>query len=332
MGLNAVGALAMFMLAACSASSEGDAPPHWEVVWSDDFEGDALDSSKWSAEISCWGGGNNERQCYTDRSENVRLDDGVLRLIARPEPYTGPLYSEYYDASNGEQRQQPYTSGKVGTYGKVDWKYGRFSARMKLPAGQSAWTAFWMMPTENKYGSWPLSGEIDIMEAVNLETPCEDCPGGVERRTSGAIHFGGIAPQNTYLTAATDSAHQINPANDWHVYTVEWAEGVIQWFVNGEIFMRINSDEWRTDAPEAEGRPHAPFDQRFHLLINLAVGGNMPERWNGREFDDSTFPAEVLIDWVRVEHCAGDEQSGRACLSAQKWEGAASGPSDHRAS
>lgn len=328
-------ALGVVLVQACSdAAQDGHAPaePHWETVWADDFDGDQLDETKWTREQSCWGGGNNERQCYTARPENVRVEDGKLKLVARPEAFEGPLYPAHYAQSGDQRGAQAYTSGKVVTHGLADWRYGRISARIKLPAGQGAWPAFWMMPTDSHYGDWPLSGEIDIMEAVNLETPCDECPGGVERQTSGALHFGDTAPANDFLYAKTGEALSLDPVNQWHVYSVEWAEGVIQWLVDGELFLRLDDNDWRTASSAAKGNPNAPFDKDFYLNINLAVGGNLPEGSNGAGFDAETFPAEMLVDWVRVEQCVGDEVAGRACLSKQKWEGTASGPPDDRAS
>lgn len=324
--LSAVFACAMVAAAADVEPRADAADPAWSLVWSDDFDGDALDRSKWAPEESCWGGGNNERQCYTDRETNVAVGDGVLRLIARPETFEGPLYPEGLEFLGDGRRTQQYTSGKVRTRGLAAWRYGRISARIKLPAGQGAWPAFWMMPEGDVYGRWPLSGEIDIMESVNLGTPCAECPGGVEQRTSGALHFGDEAPDNTYLFLKTAGDRTPGPAEEWRIYTVEWAEGVLQWFVDGDIFMRITSDEWFTAAPAAAGRAHAPFDQPFYLMINFAVGGNLAEKSNDGGFDPASFPAEVLVDWVRVEQCAGDLETGRACLSDQPWTGTPEGP------
>ena len=316
---------ALMALGAC-VLPDGNAAsnsPQWETVWFEDFEGDALDRSRWTPEQSCWGGGNNERQCYTDRGANIQVQDSVLRLLARKEQFTGPMRHE---APEGEQRTQAYTSGKIRSRAPISWQYGRFSARMKLPEGQGTWPAFWMMPAESAYGRWPLSGEIDIMEAVNLGTPCEDCPAGVENRTSGAAHFGDVAPDNTYFFLKTPGDTGQSPAGEWRVYTLEWGEGRMQWLVDGEVFMRLTSEDWYTASDSAEGRPHAPFDQPFYLMLNLAVGGNLPENSNGQGFDPASFPAELLVDWVRVEQCRGDEESGPACLDEQEWRGQPMGP------
>lgn len=299
--------------------------PTWQTVWFDDFDESELDRSKWTPEESCWGGGNNERQCYVDSPDNIRVGNGILRLIAHPQIRTGPLFPATMPSGKGETRTQAYTSGKITTRGLHAWTFGRFSARIKLPEGQGTWPAFWMMPEHDAYGLWPLSGEIDIMEGVNLGTPCEACVDGTEQRTSGALHFGGLAPDNTYLFAKTDGAVMPGPADSWRVYALEWGEGQIQWFVDGRLFMRVRHDDWHTAAPNTAGRPFAPFDQPFHLQLNLAVGGNLAEKSNGGGFDPSSFPAELQVDWIRVETCVGDP-GATSCLDTQDWDGTPQGP------
>jgi beta-glucanase (GH16 family) len=298
----------------------------WQLVWRDEFDSESLDRTKWQPEESCWGGGNDERQCYVDREENIQVEEGVLRLIALEGAHEGPLYPEGIAGAPGGTVEQEYTSGKLRTRGLATFKYGRFSARIKLPAGQGTWSAFWMMPEGNVYGDWPLSGEFDIMEAVNLETACAECPSGIERRTSGALHFGEQAPDNQYLFARSDGAADIGPSGEWHEYALEWAEGTIQWFIDGRIFLRLDSDQWFTGSELAAGRAFAPFDQPFHIALNLAVGGNLAEKSNGMGFDPASFPAEMQVDWVRVEQCENDPETGKACLSDQAWTGTPSGP------
>lgn len=312
----------------CSAPTEQEQQGQrntWEVVWADDFDGTTLNRANWAPEVSCWGGGNDERQCYTDRLENVFVENGHLHLRAQAERFIGPLLPEGLEGAPGGERTQNYTSGKVRSRGLQSWKYGRISARMKLPAGQGTWPAFWMMSEDEAYGSWPLSGEIDIMEAINLETPCTECRDGVERRTSGALHFGDALPNNTYLYLNAPENEGSSPAKEWREYSIEWAEGVIQWFVDGEIFMRITSDAWYTNSPDGKGRTHAPFDQPFYLMMNLAVGGNLAEKKNGRGFDPAAFPAELMVDWVRVEQCP-DDDTALSCLTQTEWNGTPQGP------
>ena len=126
----------------------------WRLVWSDEFDGSQVDTKKWNFEVNCAGGGNQERQCYTDSAENAFIENGIFNIVALP-------------AEEGAEK--PYTSARVTTEGKGDFKYGRFEIRAKMPTGQGSWPAIWMMPTDAVYGDWPRSGEVDIVEAVNLK-------------------------------------------------------------------------------------------------------------------------------------------------------------------
>lgn len=331
-GLFAV--LALAMVAACSRSSASEeassavessalAPAvnptpdsGWSLVWADEFDGDRLDRSRWSPEVSCWGGGNEELQCYTDRPNNIQVADGVLRLIARPETWTGPNLPPERRADADEVRTQAFTSGKIRTRGLAAWRYGRFSARMKLPGGQGTWPAFWMMPSEDHYGPWPLSGEIDIMEAVNLGAPCQACGGeGRESRVQGALHFGSPWPANKFLVQRTTLPGRVNPMDGYHTYTVEWGEGRIDWYVDGLQYFRLTSDDWYTDSPRAAGIATAPFDRPHYLILNLAVGGRLSVQNNARGVDHAAFPAELLVDWVRVYGCETDPDRVIGCMS-----------------
>ncbi len=288
----------------------------WVLVWSDEFEGSALDPSKWEAEQSCWGGGNDERQCYTDREKNVEVANGVLRLKAYPEMYTGPEFPQGWPEGRGAQITQPYTSGKVRTRQRARWTYGRFEARIKLPKGQGTWPAFWMLPSDNHYGAWAASGEIDIMEAVNLTAHCEDCSGtGGENRTSAALHYGGEWPDNTYKTRKSILPGGSDGVAQYHVYAAEWGAGRINWFVDGVKFFSLSAEDWYSSAVKTHQNPNAPFDQNFYLMLNLAVGGGLSEDHNAKGLDPDSFPAEMLIDWVRVYQCDRDKATGRACMN-----------------
>src|SRR5690606_8308152 len=172
-----------------SSSSSSTGPSGWELVWSDEFDGTAIDSEKWSHEVNCAGGGNNELQCYTARAENSYLADGQLHIVARAETYSGPAHFDDDPAYNAEDtsKTQPYTSARLRSKHKGDWKYGRMEISAKMPHGQGIWPAIWMMPTESVYGPWPASGEIDIFEAVNLTTPLN---GGINNDVHGTLHYG----------------------------------------------------------------------------------------------------------------------------------------------
>ena len=287
----------------------------WFAVWSDEFDGDALDRTKWEVEISCWGGGNNERQCYTDRDKNIEVVNGLLRLKAYPETFTGPQYPQGWPSGSGPQITQQYTSGKVRTREIADWTYGRFSARMKLPGGQGTWPAFWMLPADNVYGDWVASGEIDIMEAVNLGASCADCTGGVgENRSSGALHYGSEWPNNSFQFNHNTLPGGTNAKDQYHVFSVEWGEGRINWFVDDVKFYSLSADQWHSGNVSKETHPNAPFDQDFYLMLNLAVGGGLSEDNNDRGFNADSFPAEVLVDWVRVYQCDYDGAPSRSCM------------------
>lgn len=288
----------------------------WELVWQDEFEGTELDRSNWAPEESCWGGGNNERQCYTDRQGNISVQDGFLTLKARTEQYTGPDRPPEIALNPNPKVTQEYTSGKVRTKGLHSWKYGRIEVRAKVPAGQGMWPAVWMMPEDAVYGSWPLSGEIDILEAVNIGAPCLECDGDVgENRTVSALHFGKSPPNNLVVDKKTPLPDLSLPSGDFHIYSVEWGQGLIRFLVDGKVHLTVTADQWSTGSEKAKGNPNAPFDQRFYVMANLAVGGAWPERSNAKGLAQSSLPNEFAIDWIRVYQCKQDPETGLACMN-----------------
>lgn len=278
------------------------------LVWADEFSGEAIDSEKWSHEKNCTGGGNDEAQCYTDAAANSWVADDMLHIKAIREDATGPNQIDddpNYDP-NDNSGSGTYTSARLRTKGMGDWKYGRFEMRAKLPFGQGSWPAFWMLPSEWAYGGWPLSGEIDILEAVNLKVGGED-------HIHGTLHYGDAWPGNKYSGEAYQIPGGLNPADDFHTYAVEWEEGEIRWYVDGDHYATQTKDGWYTTA--ALDNPNAPFDQTFHLILNLAVGGNWPANVNDTGIDESAFPQEYVIDYVRVYQCTEDFESGKGCGS-----------------
>ncbi|MDH3589449.1 MAG: glycoside hydrolase family 16 protein [Gammaproteobacteria bacterium] len=236
------------------------------LVWADEFEGVALDTGKWEPMIGngsaygLSGWGNNELQYY--RSENAVVADGVLTITAREENFGG----------------YGYTSARLRTLNLGDWKYGRFEMRARLPVTQGMWPAFWMLPTASNYGTWAASGEIDIMESLGHE------PESIH----GTIHYGGPFPENV----SSGNQYFLPPgsATDFHVYAIEWEEGEIRWYVDGTLYS--TRTQWYSTA----GPYPAPFDQDFHLLLNLAVGGNFP----GDPDASTVLPQDFIIDYVRV--------------------------------
>lgn len=292
----------------------------WQLVWSDEFDGNSIDGDKWTHEVNCAGGGNNEKQCYTDSPENSFVSDGTLKIVALPAEEGAPL---------------PYTSARLNTKYQGDFKYGRFEMRAKLPSGQGSWPAFWMLPTDEVYGGWPKSGEIDIIEAVNLKVAGED--GVAEANIHGTLHYGRDWPDNASSGKAYMLPDGTNPADDFHTYAIEWQEGEIRWYVDGYLYQTQMASKVRFNSRgEAAGLSHrgwfaeyfdivtgeletkwnsAPFDQRFHLLLNLAVGGNWPENVNNLGIDADAFAdgQTYEIDYVRVYQCGQDLDSGKGC-------------------
>jgi beta-glucanase (GH16 family) len=242
---------------------------NWKLVWSDEFNTAGIDLNKWEHEVNGTGGGNNELQYYTDRTENSYIENGNLVLKAKKESYTG----------NDGTRQ--YTSSRLRTMNKGDFLYGRMEIKAKVPAGQGLWPAIWMLPTDWVYGGWAASGEIDIMEAVNLN-------GTGGNKVYGTLHYGEKWPGNVHsgdnITPAT------SVADNFHVYTVEWEEHEIRWYLDSELY-QTQTDWWSSAAPYP-----APFNQKFHLILNVAVGGT----WPGNNIDDSVFPQSMEVDYVRV--------------------------------
>jgi beta-glucanase (GH16 family) len=288
------------------AQPQTDSNSGWQLVWQDEFDGTGIDSSKWRFEQNCWGGGNNEQQCYTNRKENAYVADGLLYIIARPERFTGAALNEDDPAYRADQlKTLPYTSARLRSKNLGDWRYGRFEIRAKLPSGQGSWPAIWMLPTDQAYGRWPLSGEIDIMEAVNLGTVSDE-PSALadekERRIHGTLHYGKLAPDNVYSGSSYTLRNGKSPADDFHTYSIEWQAGEIRWYVDDVLYATQRSSDWFTQASQTIPGvgPDAPFDQRFHLLLNLAVGGNWAGNVNETGIDASAFPQQMLVDFVRV--------------------------------
>ena len=237
------------------------------LVWSDEFNGSSLDTTKWSYDIGngTVGWGNQELQYYQE--SNVRVNGGKMQIMAR-----------YEKAGTCN-----YTSGKIHTRGKFSRTYGKFEARVKLPEGTGLWPAFWMMPEDSVYGGWPRSGEIDIMEAK----------GRLPDQMSGALHYG--YPE---MSVSNTSFLKTN-ISEWHVYSLEWSPTRITMKADGIAYFTFNPQvQGGTVNENGEAVPApAPFDQDFYLIFNLAVGGKFDEH---RVPDPSSFGALMEVDYVRV--------------------------------
>jgi beta-glucanase (GH16 family) len=230
--------------------------PQWRLIWQDEFDGLRIDTSKWTHEVNDWGGGNEELQYYTDRPENAYVENGILVIAARKESY----------------RERNYTSARLNTRYKGDWKYGRFDVRAKLPKGWGMWPAIWMLPTDNRYGAWHAGGEIDIAEVLGRE-PSE---------LHGAVHFGSPTPQNRPSNTGTFRLRKGDFSEQFHVFSVEWEPYVIRWYLDNKLYHTAKVSQ--------------PMDERYHLLLNLAIGG----KWPGNPKVNTAFPTYFLVDYVRI--------------------------------
>lgn len=284
----------------------------WQLIWSDEFDGGRIDPAKWSFVKDCWGGGNEERQCYTDSQRNAFVADGQLHIVARREKATGfalPEAQRAQSANPGARTTKPFTSARLVTSGRAAWRYGKIEIRARLPQGQGTWPAIWMLPQSSRYGPWAASGEIDILEAVNLGVRCHSCPGGKETRILGTLHFGGPWPDNRHAGREFFFPPVLE---GFHTYAIEWSKGRIAWSVDGQVFAVQTAGDWHSSASRD---PDAPFDEPFYLILNFAVGGRLAEERNLKGVDLKGYPKTMSIDWVRVWQCASDPETGRACVS-----------------
>ncbi len=294
----------------------------WQLVWQDEFDQESIDLSKWGFEVNCFGGGNDEQQCYTDREQNAFIEQGVLKIVAHKEDFTGPAAQDDDPAYNpANTRTLPYTSARLRTKNKADWQYGRFEIRAKLPQGQGTWPAIWMLPTDWAYGGWAGSGEIDIMEAVNLNANSDEAgaaQGQKETRVHGTLHYGRAWPENVHSGQAFHLPDGLNPADDFHVYALEWQEGEIRWYVDDIHYATQTENGWYTQYMNDQGllvngTGSAPFDQKFHMILNFAVGGSWSANVNEKGINHLAFPQSFEIDYVRVYECSVSPSTGAGC-------------------
>ena len=174
-----------------------------------------------------------------------------------------------------------YTSARINTVDRFAFRYGRIEARIRLPAGQGIWPAFWLLPQDNTYGSWAASGEIDVMEAANI-----GASGG--NTVLGTIHYGGEFPDNIY--AGNEHVVATDVAAEFHNYALEWDKTELRWYVDDVLYGV--QDSWSSSSADFP----APFDQPFYILLNIAVGGDLP----GPPDEATSFPVSMEVDYVRV--------------------------------
>jgi beta-glucanase (GH16 family) len=257
-----------FLLMGCSflflsCSEEGQPTiTKTNLVMQDEFNTDgALDQSLWSYDIGTGsnGWGNNELQFYTDRPENIVIEDGMLKITARRESFSG----------------SSFTSARILTKGKYEQKYGRIEARIKLPWGRGLWPAFWMLGANFDTVGWPQCGEIDIMEYL----------GNQPTRVFGTVHGPGYSGGESISKNYNLSFSRFD--TDFHIFGIEWGENYINFYVDDVLYNQVTP----ADVPG-----EWVFNQPFFIILNMAVGGNLP----GSPTGETLFPQTMLVDYIRV--------------------------------
>lgn len=240
----------------------------YDLVWSDEFDYNGLpNSSNWGYDVMKPGTVNSELQNYTyQRLENARVENGKLIIEARRDYYQGYEYS----------------SARLVTKGKGDWLYGRVEVRAKLPSARGTWPAIWMLPTDWAYGNWPNSGELDIMEYVGYE----------QNKVHASVH----TQEKNFMVGGNFTEAYTNETveEDFHTYIMEWRPDRIDFF--------FDDIKYASYYNEGRGSSQWPFDKRFHIILNLAIGGN----WGGlKGVDNTAFPQRMEVDFVKVYKLRG---------------------------
>lgn len=232
------------------------AADNYELVWSDEFNGNYLDTNTWNYEIGTgsWGWGNNEQQYYTDR--NIKVSNGTMKITAKREDYGG----------------MKYTSSRITTKNKKNFKYGKIEARIKMPKFKGVWPAFWMLGANQDSVGWPKCGEIDIVEAINDEN-----------LVYGTLHWFNDPGNNN---ADSGSSVAVADRTEYHVYGVEWTADKLRWYMDGKVYrtMDVSNDSF------------SEVRKEYFVIFNMAIGG----QWPGYDIDETAFPATMEVDWVRV--------------------------------
>lgn len=260
--MNILFILWLALLTANDPGPIGPRPPEWKLIWHDEFDTDGLpDSSRWSYDMGGHGWGNNELQFYTKaRRENARVEQGLLIIEARKEAYEG----------------NAYTSARLVSRGKGDWQYGKIEVRAKIPNGRGTWPAIWMLASTTPL-QWPDDGEIDIMEHVGYDP--------------GRVHASVHCKKYNHIIGTQRTAQVMLPdfSEAFHVYSVTWDKTHVEIAVDGKPYFNFANEHTTYEA--------WPFDNKMHLLLNIAVGGN----WGGQKgVDETIWPRRMAVDYVRV--------------------------------
>jgi beta-glucanase (GH16 family) len=245
-----------------SSSSSSEVPLDPNLLWADEFNGTTINTAHWSFEIGNSGWGNNEWEYYTDRAENAYIKDGILHIRA---------IKENFETAS-------YTSARMITKGKFSFVYGTIEARIALPVGKGIWPAFWMLGDNIDEVSWPACGEIDIIEAINDESV-----------VYGTHHWAHDGAHANYGNSTRDYYGTSYPMDisEFHTYKMTWDKNAIAMYVDDFKYQEIAI---------AEAGDMDTFHKKFFFILNVAVAGT----WPGFEVDDTQFPNEMLVDYIRV--------------------------------
>ena len=252
-----------------TASTPSAASSDWVLTWHDEFNGpngSLPDARKWLVQSGGNGWGNHELEYYTSRPQNVRQEGGHLVIEAKAEKFIGP---------DGIRRD--YTSGRIATRGLFSQKYGRFEARIQNPPGHGVWSAFWMLGDDFPTAGWPACGEIDVMEEFGLS----------DSKIHGSLHGPGYSGRNSLTSSFRLTAGSFS--DSFHIFAVEWEPVVLRFYVDGQLYAT------RTPSDLPKGARWV-FDHPYFLMLNLAVGGDVPSRPD----PSAVFPRKMLVDYVRV--------------------------------
>lgn len=270
-GVMLLGAVAL--LNSCEVDTTQTVTTFDNLVMADEFNIDGEpDSSLWTYDIgdgtnqglpSGWG--NNELQYYTDRSENVTVENGYLLITAKEESFQG----------------SSYTSARIKTQGLFEQAYGRFEARIKVPYGKGYWPAFWLLGNDCDVNIWPACGEIDIMEFV----------GDQPTKVFGSAHGPGYSAGESISKDFVLENSRFD--TEFHVFGIEWSPDYINYYVDDVLYQQITRE---TIAEETDGQGEWVFDGPFYIILNVAIGGNLP----GSPSSETVFPQTMLVDYVRV--------------------------------
>ncbi len=239
----------------------------WTLVWSDEFDGEAINEENWNRQVEEAGRFNGEWQRYTDSSANAYIADGCLVIRAIHE--------------SDRHGMDQYTSARLNTANKQAWTYGKIAARIQLPYGKGVWPAFWMLGAnidENGGDTpWPQSGEVDILELYGSRDD-----GVVEAN----MHYAGRSGLHANMGAVPYKLGEGRFADNFHVFELEWDAESLKWFVDGQQFASTS----------ITGAEFSEFHRDFFIVLNIAVGG----RAAGRPDATTAFPLLMYVDWVRV--------------------------------